>query len=375
MYFPLNILVGMVLSFILALFKFSFFFREVSIQHGFYVFVIGLGVILQYIFCRKYLISQNNYYVNCNGYKFYLILAILIFLIEFFIYGTPAFNLGGRDETGVLPFFHVLGYSYFIFANLLVSMYGGKKQIIICSLIIVLFSILLLSRQLLMCSIIITILSLLWRYPLSYKFWMRLLLLLVILTFLFGTIGNYRQNLSNDYVSNYIFLVGGANKEGEKIGDALFWIWLYLASPMYNLLINFDSYYDLGNKCNSAIDFGSCNGNYISSVLFPDVLNKYFGLKNFLIDLQISHLNVGTGFATAARLNGILGVFLQMIFQVLFFIFGYKLTNYRYRNAFIIYYSSLSLFLIFDNLFTRAEFFFVFILLFLVHFKFKVFSK
>lgn len=179
---------------------------------------------------------------------------------------------------------------------------------------------------------------------------------------IFGILGNLRQQLSGDYVNDYIYRVGGANADGMRIGDTMYWLWLYIASPVYNLMQNLDSYYQYGNSCNVSISYGSCEGSYLLSVIVPDTISKYFS-EPFEIDMVMKHLNAGTAFSASARILGFAGILIQIVFQLMLYIVGILLTTKRNRRAFVVYFSVLSFFMIFDNLFVKGEFFFVLLMI------------
>lgn len=111
-----------------------------------------------------------------------------------------------------------------------------------------------------------------------------------------------------------------------------------------------------------SIAYGTCDGSYLLSVIIPDTISKYFS-ETFEIDMVMKHLNAGTAFSASARILGLTGIFIQIIFQLILYIVGISLTTKRNRRAFVIYFSVLSFFMIFDNLFIKGEFFFVLIML------------
>ena len=137
-------------------------------------------------------------------------------------------------------------------------------------------------------------------------------------------------------------------------------------------MVNFESYYLYGDKCNTSVFYGSCTYNYITSVLVPETIVKYLGFEDFKIDLQVAHLNVGTGYAPAARILGVPGVFIQILLQGLFFWLGLLIAPKRLKVAYIVFYSVLSFFMIFDNLFLKGEFFLVLVIIFLSRYKYIV---
>ncbi|WP_151829919.1 O-antigen polymerase, partial [Acinetobacter ursingii] len=343
--YPLNIATVLFFALFCSLFNLSSFFEEVSFNSFALIVCICCIYIIQYFFIKDRVKLNKEVEVNPFIYKKYLIFGFVGFLVEFMFYGVPLLSSSGRDSYGGIPVLHVVFYSCIFVSVLFSSLYAKKNNIILCLVSVLILSVFLLSRQLMMVSFLIVLISSMIRYEISKKTWIKTLLSLVAVVFLFSVIGNYRQKLSGDYVDQYIIVIGGANKNGELLGEVLYWVWLYVASPIYNLIVNFGSYYQYGEKCNTAIYYGSCSGGYIPAVLLPDTIVKYLGFDKFVIDLAVSHLNVGTGFSAAASLMGFSGVLLQILLQSFFYVFAYRLIAYRFNAAFIVYFSVLYVFL------------------------------
>lgn len=373
--FPLNIAVMLAVSTLLAVLNLSVFFNKVYISDILLITTMMIGYLTLYFLIKKRLnLGRPDLYQidrNIYSYRKFVYISTIIFVIQFGLYGIPALSYGGRDELKVLPVFHVIAYSCVLVAVLLSSLYSTKRNKVIVMIFATVLSILLLSRQLILVSFLVFVISILVQKDLSRKVYFKLFLVSIFIIIFFGVVGNFRQQLAGDYTTDYILIVGGANEKGEKIGDILYWLWLYLASPIYNLIVNFDSYEESRNFCNNAVYYGSCDGNFIISVLTPDTFVKYLGFDEFLIDLEISYLNVGTGFAKAARILGIFGVLVQIIFHGVAFYIGSRIFSSKLRLAFIVYFSTLSIFMVFDNLYIRGEFFFVFIILFMCKYSLK----
>lgn len=140
-------------------------------------------------------------------------------------------------------------YSCAVISVLFSSLYSNKKQLVACILAVIAIGFLTLSRQMIMVSFCILIISSLSRYRINKKVAFRVLLLVTVLFGSFGFVGDIRQKMSGDYVDNYIFLVGGANSTGESIGSSLYWLWIYMATPVYNLIHNMNDYNLFGSSC------------------------------------------------------------------------------------------------------------------------------
>lgn len=368
--YPLNIGCVLLLGLVFSLFHFSDFFDQPNFYEILLIVVIAGFYFFQYIFFKRSINLNINESLSSSVYKKYLWFSLIGFFVEFGLYGVPLLSSSGRDEISGIPVLHVIFYSCAFVAVIFSSLYSKKIDIFFCLFTILILSVLLLSRQMMMISFLIFLIASSMRYNITASAFIKIIVSLMIVIVLFGVIGNLRQKLSGDYVDQYIIVIGGANANGEKLGDIFYWIWLYIASPVYNFWVNIGSYYRVGDLCNSNIYPGSCSGNYFSAVMLPDTFVKYLGFDRFDIDLQVQHLNVGTGFAAAARIWGVPGVLLQIVLQGFFYYFGYKIIAPKLKLAYVVYFSALSFFMIFDNLFVRAEFFFVFILLFLSRYKF-----
>ncbi|WBM55376.1 hypothetical protein M2M22_17280 [Enterobacter hormaechei] len=291
-----------------------------------------------------------------------MMISAVGFAIEFIVGGMPI--LVGRESAVTIPVFHVIFYSCIIMSVLMASVYGRKRDVAFSLTYAIVMSALMLSRQMMIVSFIITVIAIASKTKFNKKNKFYLLASFVAVIVVFGILGNLRQQLSGDYVSDYIYAVGGANAEGMRIGDTMYWLWLYIASPVYNLVQNLDSYYQYGDNCNMSIAYGTCSGNYLLSVIVPDTISKYFS-EPFEIDMVMKHLNAGTAFSASSRILGLAGILIQILFQLMLYIVGILLTTKRNRRAFVVYFSVLSFFMIFDNLYVKGEFFFVFIMLFL----------
>ncbi|HBP7862479.1 TPA: hypothetical protein ACP7UD_001520 [Escherichia coli] len=295
-----------------------------------------------------------------SSWKIFMIVSVVGFAIEFAVGGMPI--LVGRENAVTIPMFHVMFYSFIIMSVLMASVYGRKRDMVFSLTCAIVISALMLSRQMMIVSFIIAVIAIASKTRFTRKNKLYLLASFVAVIVAFGILGNLRQQLSGDYINDYIHTIGGANADGMRIGDTMYWIWLYIASPVYNLIQNIDSYYQYGSRCNMSIAYGTCDGSYLLSVIIPDTISKYFS-ETFEIDMVMKHLNAGTAFSASARILGLTGIFIQIIFQLMLYIVGICLTTKRNRRAFVIYFSVLSFFMIFDNLFIKGEFFFVLIML------------
>lgn len=363
--FPLNISVTFTISLILCSFHLSNFYETPNQNEMLYVLSIILFFICSSIFIPYKHYYNKKQYNNEEAWKFFFYFSLSGFLVEFLLFGIPAFSPGGREDYKGIPIAHVAFYASSIICVLMASVYSTKKTIALCLFYSLCISALLMSRQMIMITFPIVFISILTRHRLNSLHWIMMIAGFIMLLIIFVILGNIRQQLAGDYFDNYIITVGGANESGQSMGQAAYWIWLYIASPIYNLILNFNDYYNFGSLCNYNVTYGSCDGDFLSSSVAPEIFLKYTIGNEFIEDLQISYLNVSTGFAKSARILGVTGVILQCILSLFFYFAGTLLTPKRYREAFRVYFSVLSLYMCFDNKFIRTEFFFGFILIIL----------
>ncbi|HAJ7011435.1 hypothetical protein D9D22_22935 [Escherichia coli] len=358
MTYPANIGIVLFIGIAFSLIQLSYFYE---IPSPLYITLLSticiFHIFISIFFKRDVYVDKSN---DGSSWKIFMIVSVVGFAIEFAVGGMPI--LVGRENAVTIPMFHVMFYSFIIMAVLMASVYGRKRDMVFSLTCAIVISALMLSRQMMIVSFIIAVIAIASKTRFTRKNKLCLLASFVAVIFAFGIIGNLRQQLSGDYINDYIYAVGGANADGMRIGDTMYWIWLYIASPVYNLIQNIDSYYQYGSRCNMSIAYGTCDGSYLLSVIIPDTISKYFS-ETFEIDMVMKHLNAGTAFSASARILGLTGIFIQIIFQLMLYIVGISLTTKRNRRAFVIYFSVLSFFMIFDNLFIKGEFFFVLIML------------
>ncbi|MCM6996556.1 hypothetical protein M8N42_02835 [Enterobacter asburiae] len=356
--YPANIGAALLIGLVFSLMPLSYFYEA---PDPFYILLLT-SVCIFYIFISIFF--KRDVYVDTgndgSSWKIFMIISAVGFAIEFSVGGMPI--LVGRENAVTIPVFHVIFYSFIIMAVLLASVYGRKRDVTLSLAYAIVMSALMLSRQMMIVSFIIVVIAVASKIRFNSKNKLYLIASFVAVVVIFGILGNLRQQLSGDYVNDYIYRVGGANADGMRIGDTMYWLWLYIASPVYNLMQNLDSYYQYGDSCNMSIAYGSCEGSYLLSVIVPDTISKYFS-EPFEIDMVMKHLNAGTAFSASARILGFAGILIQIVFQLMLYIVGILLTTKRNRRAFVVYFSVLSFFMIFDNLFVKGEFFFVLLMI------------
>ena len=366
----MNIGVMLIIGIALSCLNLSYFYDTPSLFALAIMLTLAFSYLFISLFYARNIKLQSG--VKSGAWKKLALISAIGFSIEFYLGGVPI--LVGREVAVTLPVLHVVFYSCAIVSVLFASIYGTKNEMILALLYAFVISALMLSRQMMIVAFFIALISISSKIKFTRTMNIKLIATILFVIVIFGMLGNLRQQLSGDYVNDYIQEIGGANDNGLMIGDSLYWVWLYIASPIYNLVLNINSYYEYGDMCNKLVVYGTCDANYVLSVLVPDTFSKHF-MDQFYVDMVMGHLNAGTAFSAPVRLLGLTGLCIQFILQIIFYAAGLMLTNEKNRTAFIVYFSALSLFMIFDNLYIRGEFFFGFILIFICGFKFKFLSK
>lgn len=116
------------------------------------------------------------------------------------------------------------------------------------------------------------------------------------------------------------------------------------------MFYNYHSYNELLSPCYSMLST-QCQGYFLSSNILPLTISKLLGLPLSTERLVVEHLNVSTAYARTILLFGGFGMVVYSIIHVVFYIIGIKLCTKEMRIVFNVYYSALSFFVIFYNVF------------------------
>ena len=369
-YFPLNVILIMSIGLFLTFFPFSYYYVTPDTLDVFFYIISLLPYVFFYFFSKKYYkldFPESKNITLHSIYKIFFILSIICFMIVFATSGVPILSSGGRemssamaeggdgDKNKFVTIVNIVGYCFLICTVLFSAAFSSKKQMFFCLIYIIAMSVIILSRQLTMVSIVVFGLCYVTRFKVNAKrFFMMLGILFLIIQF-FSILGDYRQKLHGDYVVNYAHFVGASTVEGDSISDALFWLWLYIASPVYNMFYNYHSYNELLSPCYSVLS-SQCQEYVLSSNLLPLTISKFIGLPISTEKLIVEHLNVSTAYARTILLFGVFGMFIYSIIHIIFYIIGAKLCTKEMRIIFNVYYSALSFFVIFYNVFIFPHF-------------------
>ena len=355
-YFPQVMFWAFLFSMLLASIELSDSYLALDfIPIVFMAFLLALLVLIQRLLPKK---KVNLVERDFEKSKFYwqLILVSIFFVVELVVFGCPLLGGSRFDFTG-FNVLHVAFYGYLFFLNVKAASLGRVSDSLITFLITAVFGALLMTRQLIMYSFLGLFISLLFSGKIRLK---SSLFLIMTVSFLFGFLGDLRE--SN--VENFIYIVGGANDLGKLIPSGFYWVWLYIATPIYNLM------YNLGDSIFS-LRFENL-GAFFSQIFVPEFLATRLEVVPEKPNLIVEVFNVSTGFGLSAKYAGLLGILIHTLAIMTFYFIGKVITFGKYKRIFIIHFSFCSIFFIFTNTFTRAEYFLVFIYIFLFSFLSKI---
>lgn len=371
-------IVFFVLVFFLYDLKWSDIFIDKSL--GLSVFII-LTIILSviFIFIVNIFISKNNE-LNINEISKKNVKKIFYFLIfgaiiEYAYHGLiPIYYVAkgiyyDYTQFGV-PVFHVFFLSY---VTLLGVIYGyrfliyRKNYYLLIYGFSIIFSISIINRGTLMFIIMASVIS-----YCSINFKVKKLLKTTIIGFLvillFGFLGNLRMASSGYTDQDAILKIGQASNSfhNTHLPSELFWGYLYLTSPYANLEYEVEQ-----RKFNYSSNYKS----FFNYEILPDFISKRIDVGNTSSNLIVDELNVSTMYAGAINKMGFLGATILFFWYAISSIITLKLVQAKYFKITLILLSTLSCFLVFDNVLRFSGFVFqFFILICFSHFKFKQLS-
>ncbi|ENC2562145.1 O-antigen polymerase [Escherichia albertii] len=161
---------------------------------------------------------------------------------------------------------------------------------------------------------------------------------------IFGYLGDKRMISSGYTDEKAILKIGRADPVFESIPTGFFWVYLYASSPMANLIEQESSNnYNKGDL----LDF-------ISGAILPDFISKYTSTnidKRYEFNKITPELTVSTGFGRAVVILGDIGFYLLILWMIfLIFLFAWLNKNFYIRSTCAIL-SSISVLMVFDNMF------------------------
>lgn len=286
--------------------------------------------------------------------------VVIFFFLECVYFGFPILG-AGRDDFSGFPVFHVLFYSFMMYLNIASATLDRSRASVVVYVVSILVSVVILSRQSFVFCTVVFVVGLMNRRAIGWKSVVGVVFLFI---FVFASLGDLRQEYHGDFVDNYIQEIGGANEVGKLLPSALYWVWLYIASPLYNLMYNLRLQEGLGGG------FGMGVADIAGLFILPDSLVKAVGLETVDADLIVPYLNVGTGYVKMARHYGVLGCLIVSVYLLFVYTVLVRFLTGDRRRQVRLYFTVCSILMIFDNPYLRVEF--AFILVFVVFAELRV---
>jgi hypothetical protein len=363
------------LSLSLYLLPFSTIYPTLTLVNvGPVIFFIGLNLclsLLWYIYgfssfnFNSINIQPNDQFIINADRIFYTLICIAI--IEFLIYGVPLFGMVNYFDFGV-PILHVILISAIMLSSIISSLFITTKKNKIIFISCLMISFLILNRFVML----IIVLALFFSYIIMNKISIRKLILtvscLAVFLVIFGELGLYRTmllyDISYEQASQYILDAGFASDVFKETGlfASIFWFWLYLTSPISNLLHNINIMHDY-----SLLNVGNM---YLYEIL-PETISKRIGNNPFTVDLITNNLNATTSIAAIYNSSWYVGIFIYVAsYSAILFICGSLFKNIR-GLVFVIFCSVYFMFMVFYNVVKMPIFMFTVILLCSTSFSWK----
>lgn len=320
-----------------------------------FVFSALLGIVLYALKRIEYREIETN-----SSTGFVISLIWLSYCLEFaYNRGVPLLLVMGRSDYDYtqfgVPTFHVFlvtfssFYSVFIFHQFVSQ---PSRRLILYFLLSIVPGVLIVNRGM----VLIILTGCLFVYlaattRLNGRVIGLLLVIILMVFYFFGIIGNIRQTNGRTSSSEYILTVGKATDafKNSPIPDPYFWSYLYISSPMANLQYTVS---------NSRVD--AAWSQFICFELLPDFVSKriakILNIQRSAGEKIVPWLTVSTFYAHAFATVGWVG----MIIMWLFFAgttFGYMILlrkNSDYYVTALALMNTLVLFNTFDNMYAFA---------------------
>jgi hypothetical protein len=323
----------------------------------FFLVNIVLSILLGFYFGKS--LKFQNIPNKDKRINFYVILIIVGYFINF-MYAREIplinviFKIGSyyKDIEMIPTFFPLLTSLTVFFGIYTFNHYLSFKErnYLYKSLILFLLILMNMGRGVLIMALIPCFLLFLShrKFNINFKNSIGILILLFIILFGFGYLGNVKTFEDPNYRSNTgnILVLGSATEEFKEsiVPYEFFWTYLYVVSPTANL--------------NS---FTQNNGNYDSGFFefltfnfFPQSLQKFFinyesiNIKRYLV---VDNFNVSTAFVVPYIQLGWLGIILyQVIFYLLIFITLFLLRKSPFKSLFLSLVSTVTVLSLFSNM-------------------------
>lgn len=366
-------------SFVLVLFlytlKWSDLYPSFSLSLSFFIFSTLIFSIFMMFLFNTIIIKKRKITirpVEKNKVIYLLFFLIFSLILEFLYHGlVPLFLVvKGIDydytEFGI-PVFHVFLLSY---VTLLGTLYFyrflifKKKYYLLIFFFSLIFSLLIVNRG----TLIFIIVSAMISYSsinLNISKVLKILATFFVVIFIFGLLGNLRMASSGYKDEDAIIKIGQASDSYLKtnLPPETFWAYLYMTSPYANLE-NEVKQREFSNVYSWGI--------FLNYEILPDFISKRTDFENSKSNLLTDELNVRTMYGGPINKMGFLGGVIIYFWYVFSIFLTTRLVKSEFFIPRVISLSTLSCFLVFDNVLKFSGFVFqFFILICFSHFKFK----
>lgn len=296
------------------------------------------------------------------------ILGIVLILFELAIYGVPLLGQIAYSDFGA-PIIHVLAVSalhvaviYHSWAFVHKKSKFGRNYLIIFFIL----AMLILNRFLLLFMAISFVFSYVCKPGFKTKQFLFFFFFSVSVLVLFGELGIIRMAMIADMdysqARNYILEAGFASERYKDKGYpvSFYWVWLYITSPISNFVYNIEN-------SSGAYSLFKLPNVFLSEIL-PQTISKRlisaFEINHLEVKLIVPHLNVSTSLAAVYNGGWLVGIFFYFSYYTFLFFYLALTFNGVVKTVLISFFSILSMFLVFHNVFKMPIFLFsIFLLL------------
>ena len=300
----------------------------------FFVVTISISLLLGLIFRHKFRFFYNDNIKN-NPPAFSFLLGLLFGVLIDFLYARqiPLLAIAIQKTSSYkefhgIPLFHVLLTCLLTYYGVYSFYYGlcekryRKKCLIYFAIVQLVFLLYYLRSQVIFSLFCVAIILIEYLRSHHYiRFWHVLIsfLVLLLILFLFGVLGNIRSGYAWDD-NSYIDRLGMYTNWPSLLPGQFKWAYSYLVTPMANLNLNMSS----ENVDYSFIRF--------FQMLFPQTISKrilFAAETNSDVLLVKGYFTATTGFADVYCSAGLVGLFLYYIDLVFITFLGIKLSSYQ----------------------------------------------
>lgn len=324
------------------------------------LYVIILSIILGVVFnilCKYRNTIVTKFDTQLSLYDRVLLRAFVgAALIEFVVCGVPLLGQVDYKEFGI-PLLHVLVYSVGLYYSIVFSLkaINGDSSGWIGLAFLLIYGFTIVSRHFVLLTVTSTLISYLMIGRVRVKWILTALGFGIIIIYGFGELGTHRMamilDISMPEAEQYILdsSKASATYRQSNFGVSAYWFWLYMTSPLSNLIETINQ-----STLLSDMDLKYLP-NFLVSELLPQTFSKRIisGLEMYVAEpyLIVPNLNVATGFSASYRYLGLVGVttFIICNFFIVLALYLSTRCNQTKRMC-ICFYSTLFLFFVFDNM-------------------------